>query len=142
MGPRTKGSASKKNFNEPSQYGNTKQLQVEPNDTALEWAEDSLTGQERSVGKYHKPPPESGNSFLQGSARAESCIVVEYYKDLNPITILREALNQPVRQGLVQGGTDHVYPSKQEYEKSLLDPVDQAYFRNRHVHELPQKDVR
>lgn len=65
-------------------------------------------------------------------------IVIEYYKEFNPCTIVAESSNQQRTKGLVytEGLTTSIQGS-QDREVSLLDQVDQLYLRRRHVHDIP-----
>ncbi|KAF1976295.1 hypothetical protein BU23DRAFT_44863 [Bimuria novae-zelandiae CBS 107.79] len=69
-------------------------------------------------------------------------IMVEYYRDFNPLTILAEGLQQPRRRGLVQEDNAFItLKSAHEREISHLDATDRAYLLQRHVHDLPSKSV-
>jgi hypothetical protein len=69
-------------------------------------------------------------------------IVVEYYRELNALTILGHVLGQPAPPGLVQRQPNkQPFQSRQEREIALLDPADQALLREKRVFELPSKDI-
>ncbi|KAF2655994.1 hypothetical protein K491DRAFT_692489 [Lophiostoma macrostomum CBS 122681] len=70
-------------------------------------------------------------------------IVVEYYRELNALTILGHALGQPAPPGLVQRkGNKQRFQSRQEQEISLLSPQEKVLVHERRVYDLPSHEVR
>jgi hypothetical protein len=69
-------------------------------------------------------------------------IVIEYYSTANTLCILNKALGQPQRRGLIHVDTPQTSSmSAQEQDLSRLNAIDQAYLRQRGVHQLPPKRV-
>ena len=105
----------------------------------------------RRVGTSESRPAPNQTEILQPAATVTSGatvspdgqqIVVEYYRELNALTILGHALRQPAPPGLVQRQPNkHPFQTRQEREISLLDPAEQALLREKRVYELPSKEM-
>lgn len=75
------------------------------------------------------------------TSHAAHTILKEYYKDLNPLVLLREALGQERRPGLVQSEyLKHTIATERDLQG--LDDTERQFLKQKRIHELPPRDFR